>query len=82
MRISGISGVSAVRSAAVVPSDPVVLRLNAVRRGLREHGAVIINPDSKIDQEVVSRLQKVHGEENVVVERSKNARLTVTNFKR
>lgn len=77
-----VTGVSSIARSAAIPSDPVTLRLNAVRQGLREHGAVIINPDSKIDQEVVSRLKKVHGDDNVVVKRSNNAQLTVSNFKR
>lgn len=78
MKISGISGVGGVAS---VPPSPVVQRLNAVRRGLREHGAVILK-DNQMDREVISRLQRQFGEENVRIEKSNTLKVSVDNFRR
>lgn len=80
MRISGIRAVGAVRSAAVMES-PVVQRLNAVRRGLRKHGAVVLK-DTELDREVIARLEKQFGKENVRVQRSDSIKVSVDNFKR
>jgi hypothetical protein len=76
-----IGGVSPLGRVAALPDSPVNLRLDAVRRGLRQHGAVIVNPKNDIDREVISRLRKLHGSGNVHVSRTNNAKLTVSNFK-
>lgn len=75
-RVSGVSGVIASRK-----SD-VVLRMEAIRAGLRKYGAVIVNPDNGVDAEAIRRLSKVHGRDNVKVTRSRSATLTISNFKR
>lgn len=79
MRISAVSSVSRVMSAR---KSNVVLRMDAIRASLRESGAAIVNPDNKIDAEAIKRLQKIHGSDNVSIERSPNAKLTIKNFKR
>lgn len=82
MRVSGVSGVSAVGGVVATRKSDVVLRVEAIRRSLKQYGAAIVNPDNKTDAEAIRRLSKVHGEENVKIERSQNAKLTISNFKR
>lgn len=76
-----VSSISAIGSVARIIDSPVVSRLNQVRRGLREHGSVIMS-DSKLDAEVISRLQRQFGKENVIIKRSTNIQVTVKNFNR
>jgi len=77
-----ISRVGAVHRVIAYRVSPVQLRLDAIRQGLRKYGAVMVNPSDKVDAEAISRLKRQFGEDNVRIERSKNAKLTVSNFKR
>lgn len=61
--------------------DPVVKRLNVIRKGLRMHGMVVVDLENKVDVEAINRLRKVHGSDNVKIEQSSNAKLTIRNFK-
>jgi len=70
MKVSGVSGVGRV---AQIMESPVVERLNSVRRGLKKHGAVVLQ-DNPVDAEVLRRLQKTT---DVNVERSKNIKVSV-----
>lgn len=81
MRVGRVSAVGAILANARVMESPVVQRLNSVRKAIRRHGAVILQ-DNKIDNEVISRLKKQFGEENVNVEKSKTIKLSIDNFKR
>ena len=76
-----VSRISSIRNTASVPPSPVVQRLNAVRRGLKKHGAVILQ-DTKLDHQVIERLRRQFGDNNVKVERSKTIRVSVDGFKR
>jgi len=78
MKVNSV-GASSIIGARV---PDVQLRLDAIRSSLKQHGAAVINPDNKTDAEAIKRLQNQFGKENVVVEASPNAKLTVANFKR
>jgi hypothetical protein len=78
MKVTGTRGVSGYTASR---QSDVTLRLDSIRQGLRKHGAVMVNPDNKTDAEAIARLQKQFGAENVKVERSQNAKLTISNFK-
>ena len=82
MRISAISGVRAASQVIASRKSDVVLRMDAIRDGIRKHGAVIVNPENEVDAEAIKRFKKIHGADNVIVEQSTNAKLTITNFKR
>ena len=73
--IDRMSGVAASRQ-----SD-VVLRMNSMRQGLKRYGSVMVDLNSKTDLAAIDRLKKVHGAENVVVEKSSSAKLTIKGFK-
>jgi hypothetical protein len=77
MKVTAInSGVTASR-----PSD-VQLRLDAMRKGLRDHGAVMVDTTNKVDLEAIQKLKTQFGDSNVQVQESTNAKLTVKNFQR
>jgi len=73
MRIKPISRV------ASVPPSLLNQRLNAVRDGLRKYGAVVLK-DNDMDKEIISRLQKQFGSENVKIEKSNTIKVEVKNF--
>lgn len=77
MKVTGVSSASAIATRA---SD-VSLRMDAIRAGIRKHGAVVVNPDNSVDAEAIRRLSKIHGADNVKVETSSSAKLTISNFK-
>lgn len=67
--------VNAVASARVasVMNDPIVDRLHAVKRGLKKHGAVVLQ-DNPVDTEVLQRLQK---QMDVNIQKSNTIRVSV-----
>lgn len=77
MRVNGTTSVSGVYETR---KSDVVLRMDSIRSSLRKHGTAIVNPDHPTDAEAIQRLSKIHGSENVHIERSQNAKLTVSNF--
>lgn len=77
MRVDSVNNSGVMQSR---PSD-VQLRLDAVRNGLKQHGAAIVDTNNPVDMEVVARLKNQFGENNVSVEQSTNAKVTVKNFK-
>lgn len=75
MRVERISNVR----VAQVMNNPVTERLNAVRQGLRQYGAVVLQ-DTPVDNEVINRLKKQFGDDKVTVEKSQSVRVTVEGF--
>lgn len=80
MKIRPIGAIPPSRTISVPPS-PVTQRLNAVRRGLRQHGAVSLK-NNELDQKVIERLKNQFGAENVVIEKSNTLKVSVKNFKK
>lgn len=81
MKIGAINSIGAAGKVAAVMESPVVQRLNAVRRGLKQHGTVVLK-DTDLDRQVIGRLETQFGKENVKVEKSNTLRVSVENFKR
>lgn len=79
MKVRAITATSGLIAAR---KSDVVLRMDSIRDSIRQYGAAIVNPDNKTDAEAIRRLAKIHGEENIKVERSPNAKLTISNFKK
>ena len=81
MKVSAIGAITAATIQSTRKSA-VVLRLEAIRSSLRTHGKAVIDVNNKVDMAAVDRLRTVHGRENVHIQQSSNAVVTVSNFKR
>lgn len=75
-----VNQVNSIARTAYAPASPVMQRLDAVRQGLRNHGAVILQ-DTELDREVIKRLETQFGSNNVRIEKSNAIKVTVSNFR-
>lgn len=82
MGISEVSRVNSVSGTMQTRQSDVVLRIESIRRSLRKYGAAMVDLNNSVDLEAIKRFSKIHGAENVQIERSSHARLTIRNFKR